>query len=265
MATPDEGVIARRTRHASWSLVRDGVTVATAAAVCRPDRRWFVSVDAWRPEDTEPLVHAMISDLGHDLHTRIGGTDDEALELWSRFGFRPERHEIELVFSPDPVRTGLVDTAMPAGLTLLSAAEADEVELRLLDDRLRDEVPGTDGWLNDPSEFQDVTFDDAHFDPATYLVAVDAEHRLFAGLVRIWTGRHHARLGLIGVVPAYRRRGLARALLAHALHPVHERGITVVTAEADDTDRASLDLLRGLGSVVTGSATVLKRPATPSW
>ncbi len=265
MATPkDEGVVARRTRHASWSLVRDGVTVATAAAVCRPDRRWFVSVDAWRTEDTEPLVHAMIADLGHDLHTRIDGTDAEALELWSRFGFLPERHEVELVFSPDPSRTGLVGVKIPAGLTLLSAAEADEAELRRLDDELRNDVPGTDGWVNDPGEFHDVTFDEAHFDPSTYLVALDADHRRFAGLVRIWTGRNHARLGLIGVAPPYRRRGLARALLAHALHPVHERGITVVTAEADDTNRASLDLLRGLGSVVTGSAAVLKRSATPN-
>lgn len=264
MATPkDESVVARRTRHASWSLVRDGFTVATAAAVCRPDRRWFVSVDAWRAEDTEPLVHAMIADLGQDLHTRIDGTDAEALELWSRFGFLPERHEVELVLSPDPTRTGLMGIMMPVGLTLLSAAEADEVELRCLDDRLRNDVPGTDGWVNDPSEFHDVTFDEAHFDPTTHLVALDPENRRFAGLVRIWTGRNRARLGLIGVVRPYRRRGLARALLAHALHPVHERGITVVTAEADDANRAGLELLRGVGSVATGSAAVLKRSATP--
>lgn len=69
----------------------------------------------------------------------------------------------------------------------------------------------------------------------------------------------HARLGLIGVDPAYRRQGLSRALLAHALHPVHERGITAVTAEADDPNVASLGPLRGLGSVESGSAAVLKR------
>jgi len=45
---------------------------------------------------------------------------------------------------------------------------------------------------------------------------------------------------------------------------VHERGITVVTAEADDTNRASLGLLRGLGSVATGTAAVLKRSAVPN-
>ncbi len=260
MATSDDGgVVARRTRHASWSLVREGVTVATAAAVCRPDRRWFVSVDAWRTEDTEPLVHAMITDLGHDLHTRIDGSDDDAIELWSRFGFLPERRELEFIFSPDSARTGLQDVAVPTGLTLLSAAEADENELRRLDDRLRDDVPGTDGWVNDPAEFHDHTFDESHVEPGTYLVALDPESRRFAGLVRIWTGRNHARLGLIGVAPPYRRRGLARALLAHALHPVHERGITVVTAEADAANPASLALLRGLGSVETGSAVVLRR------
>ena len=256
----DEGVVARPTRRASWSLVRDGITVATASAVGRPDRRWFVSVDAWRVEDTEPLVHAMIADLGHDLHTRIDGSDDDALELWSRFGFLPERSEIEFVFSPDPAQTGLADVAMPTGLTLLSAADADETELRHLDEQLRNDAPGTDGWVNDPSEFHDQTFDEAHFDPETYLVALDPENRRFAGLVRIWTGRNHARLGLIGVAAPYRRRGLARALLAHALHPVHERGCAVVTVEADAGDRASLALLRQLGSVETGPASVLRRP-----
>ena len=237
--------------------------MATASAVYRPDRRWFVSVDAWRTEDTEPLVLAMIADLGHDLHTRVEGTDAEALELWSRFGFVPERRELEFVFSPDPARTGLANVPVPARLTLLSAAEADEAELRRLDEQLRDDVPGTDGWVHDPGEFHDHTFDETHFDPSTHLVALDAEHERFAGLVRIWTGSNHARLGLIGVAPAYRRRGLARALLAHALHPVHERGVTVVTAEADDTNRASLGLLRGLGAIETGSATVLKRTRNP--
>ncbi|WP_370452685.1 GNAT family N-acetyltransferase [Kribbella sp. VKM Ac-2568] len=36
----------------------------------------------------------------------------------------------------------------------------------------------------------------------------------YAGLVRIWNGpRPLPRLGLIGVLPAHRRRGLARALV----------------------------------------------------
>lgn len=90
-------------------------------------------------------------------------------------------------------------------------------------------------------------------------MALDEERQQFAGLVRIWVGETHARLGLIGVAPAYRRQRLARALLARALHPVHERGILQVTAEADDSNVASLGLVRALGGVASGSAAILKR------
>ena len=254
-----EAVVARRTRSAGWSLVRDGATVATAYAVCRPDRHWFVSVDAWHDEDHEPLVNAMIADLGDDLHTRIDGADPASLELWSRFGFVPARRELEFVLSPDPARNGQRDVRVPVGLTVLSAADADEGELRRFDDRLRNELPATRGWINDPAEFRDVTFDEAHFDPAAYLIALDPSHRRFAGLVRIWMGNEHARLGLIGVAAEYRRRGVARALLSQALQAVHERGIAQVTAEADDSNPAGLALLGSFDALQTGSSTVLER------
>lgn len=254
-----QGVVARSTRFANWSLLREGSSVASASAVCRPDRRWFVSVDAWHDGDYEPLVNAMVADLGSDLCTRIDSSDAGALELWSRFGFAVERRELEFVLSPDPASTGLVHVQMPPGLTLLSAADADEGELRQFDDLLRQDVPGADGWVNDPSEFHEYTFDEGQFDPATYLVALDDERQRYAGLVRIWVSGTQARLGLIGVARGYRRRGLARALLAHALHPVHERGIMRVTAEVDDSNRASLGLLRSIGAVESGAAAVLKR------
>jgi hypothetical protein len=79
----------------------------------------------------------------------------------------------------------------------------DEDGLRALDDALRQDVPGADGWVNDPYEFCEYTFDDRHFDPATYLVAVDDVNQAYAGLARVWNNpgrppsgpdRRHARL-----------------------------------------------------------------------
>ncbi|MBA3527883.1 MAG: hypothetical protein H0T91_00935 [Propionibacteriaceae bacterium] len=72
--------------------------MASAYAVCRPDRRWFVSVDGWQDEDLEPLANAMVADLPYDLYTRIDGSDPAALELWSRYDFEPHRREIEFLF-----------------------------------------------------------------------------------------------------------------------------------------------------------------------
>ncbi|MET0693624.1 MAG: GNAT family N-acetyltransferase [Propionibacteriaceae bacterium] len=249
----------RPTRTATWNLLRDGAPVASAYAVCRPDRRWFVSVDGWEDADHEPLVNAMIDDLAHDLYTRIDGSDPAALELWSRSGFEPHRRELEFVFSPDPVRTGLGGVPLPAGLVLLSAEDVDEGDLRTLDDELRLDVPGSEGWVNDPAEFHDHTFDERSYDPETYLVAVDDQRRQFAGLVRIWANQERSRLGLVAVARSYRRQGLARAMLAAALRPVHERGIEHVMAEADASNVASLTLLRQIGAVQTGSSLVLKR------
>ncbi len=257
--TEEFDVVARPTRTATWNLVRDGSTVASAYAVCRPDRRWFVSVDGWLEQDHEPLVNAMIDDLAHDLYTRIDGSDPEGLQVWSRFGFEPHRREVEFLFSPDPARTGLVAPPIPAGLVLLSVEDVDEGALRTLDDELRRDLPGSDGWINDPTEFHDLTFDEALYDPATYLVAVDDEHRRFAGLVRIWANQERSRLGLVAVTRTYRRLGLARALLGAALGPLHARGIEHVMAEADGTDTASLGLLRSIGAEQSGSSLVLRR------
>lgn len=257
--TTGSAVVARLTRTARWTLVRDGATVATAYAVCRPDRRWYVSVDAWDEADHEPLVNAMVVDLAHDLHTRIDGADPRSLELWSRFGFEPLRRELELLVPTDPGRTGLHHVVLPPGLVLLPADEVDERALRELDDQLRNELPGTDGWVSDPAEFHDHVFDEAHFDRATSLVAVDDERRQFAGLVRIWVSSTRSRLGILAVTRPYRRQGLARALLGSALLALHERGVVEVMAEVDASDAPGLALARRLGAVQTGSSLVLER------
>ena len=102
------------------------------------------------------------------------------------------------------------------------------------------------------------------FDPETYLVAIDDQRRQFAGLVRIWAINNRSRIGLLGVARPYRRQGLARALLASALAPIHERGVPDVMAEVDASNAAGLAIIRGIGAVETGSSVVLLRRATPS-
>ena len=103
-------------------------------------------------------------------------------------------------------------------------------------------------WPTSPSSWPVTTFDSDQFDPATYLIAVDTDSCDYIGLVRVWNGPGRPRLGLVGVSRPYRRRGLARALLARAFRVLHERGQTVVTAEADDANLASGSLLLRLGA-----------------
>jgi GNAT superfamily N-acetyltransferase len=136
---------------------------------------------------------------------------------------------------------------LPAGLDVLSAADADITRLRLLDDALRQDVPGSAGWRWDAEQFRAETFS-PFFDPATYLIAVDLASGQYAGLVRIWRNRAGPRLGLIATLAPYRRRGIARALLGQAFAVLAARGDTGVAGEVDDTNVVSLSLLTGLGA-----------------
>jgi hypothetical protein len=138
-------------------------------------------------------------------------------------GFTVHRREFRYLV-PTLLPDGLRGVLMPAGYRVMSAAEADVDQLRDLDDQLRQDVPGTAGWRNDPVRFARQTFDDPQFDAATYLLAVQQGTGHYVGLVRLWNRPDLPRLGLIGVVPQHRRQRLALALLATAFDAIHRRG-----------------------------------------
>lgn len=253
-------VIARVSPNSEWQAIEGEEVVGSARSVHRPDRRWFIALDYWRDDVGETLLKAIDEDLRADLYTTIDGADGAQIELWSAHGFTINRRQNDYLIPTDPEVTGLRGAAPPTGFKLRSAASVDETRLRALDEVLREDVPGTDGWVNDPQEFHEYTFHPGQFDPETYQVAVhEATHDL-AGLARIWMGEEvRPRLGLIGVVAAHRRRGLARSLLAAAFAPLHERGLPEVTTEADATNAASIGVLTGIGARRTGGTVELLR------
>ena len=104
------------------------------------------------------------------------------------------------------------------------------------------------------------TYDAPDFDPATYLVAIEQASGRYAGLVRVWNRPGGPRLGLIGVGRLYRRRGLARSLLAQAFGVLHDRGKAEVVAEVDVTNTGSNRLLGGLGAWRIGGFIEMIRP-----
>ena len=150
--------------------------------------------------------------------------------------------------------------AEPDDVVVISAADAFEDDLRSLDEALRQDVPGAAGWTWDPGDFHEETFD-SQFDPATYLIAVDAASGGYVGLARVWIGPGIPRLGLIAMLAAYRRRGLATMLLGRVFRVLHERGSAQVTAEVDDTNVASLSLLTRLGARRAGGTVELVKRA----
>jgi ribosomal protein S18 acetylase RimI-like enzyme len=230
-----------------WRAMDGDLVAGEVSARLRPDNRWFVYFDTWRADAYPPLADAVARDLGRDLFITLQDAEYDALEACAQAGFAVHRRESCYRIPADPAVTGLAGAVLPAGLDVLSAADADITRLRLLDDALRQDVPGCEGWRWDAGEFRAETFS-PFFDPATYLVAVDRASGQYAGLVRIWRNRAGPRLGLIATLARYRRRGVARALLGQAFTVLAARGDMNVVAEVDDTNVASLALLTGLGA-----------------
>ncbi|HST66168.1 MAG TPA: GNAT family N-acetyltransferase [Mycobacteriales bacterium] len=241
-----------------WHALDDDVVVGRASLLRRPDGRAFLAADAWKEEVTAALVRTVIEDVPGDLHSTVDENDAPQLELLTAAGFAEVRREHEYLI---PVAGVLAGTSgpVPAGFRIVSAAEVDADRLMRLDEALRQDVPGTDGWVNEPAEFRDYTFGSPQFDPELYLVAVTDEGR-YAGLVRLWPAHRVPRLGLVGVLRWHRRRGVASALLQAAFRPLAARGVEQVSAEADATNVASVTLLTRLGAERTGGAIELRRP-----
>ncbi len=250
-------LIVRVTPGVHWHALEDDVVVGRGHALHRADGRAFISIDTWADDVFVALAEAITQDLAFPVYTVVAEDDREHLGRWSMLGFRDNRREDEYAIPTAPESTGLKDAVLPVGFSLVGADRVDEDRLRQLDQTLRQDVPGYAGWVNQPEEFHQLTFENRWFDPATYLIAVYQSE--YVGLVRILGLPRQPRLGLVGVLPEYRRRGLARALLAAALRPLHERGVSTVSAEADESNLASRALLGGIGAVRTGGAIELVR------
>jgi ribosomal protein S18 acetylase RimI-like enzyme len=241
-----------------WRALDGDQVVGAVSAVLRPNGRWFVHFDLCQDDSYEPLLAAVADNTASDLYTVTDERNKDALVLFERLGFAVSRRESIVAIPTDPQVNGLHVTDEPDGVIVISANDAFEDQLRHLDDALRQDVPGAEGWKWDPVDFNEETFS-SDFDPATYLVAVDVPSGEYIGLARVWINPGRPRLGLIAVLPAYRRRGLASLLLARAFKVLHERGKKEVTAEVDDTNAANASLMSKLSARRIGGTVELVR------
>jgi GNAT superfamily N-acetyltransferase len=248
----------------AWRAFAGEEGIGVVKALLRPDERCFVFFDSCRADAHEPLLAAVGQELGRDLYVTVDEADDEGRALYERLRFVVNRRESEYLIPTDPDVTGLGGVETPRGFVLVGADQVAEARLRVLDDTLRQDVPGTDGWRWDEAGFREETFESPSFDPNTYLIAIEKTSGDYAGLVRVWNNVVGPRLGLIAVVPRHRRRGLAKALLARAFGVLHERGKTEVSAEVDDTNVASTSLLEAVGASRTGGSIELIRHGNES-
>jgi len=234
-----------------WLAWEDAHVIGVMKPWLRPDGRHTLYFGPCRPQ-AYPVLVAQVSG---ECFTMVDDADSAALRELTALGFHTVRTELR--YSIPVTRFA---ASIPAGIEIVSAARTELEPLMNLDCALRQDIPGADGWQPDPKWFREETYDSPFFDPEAYLVALEAGK--YIGLVRIWNGpRPQPRLGMIGVLPEYRRRGLARALIGRAFDALHARGANEVVAEADAGNNASNNLLTSLGGAVTGYDVELRRTA----
>lgn len=241
----------------TWQALDGGTVAGEVRLWRRPDDRKQLFFDTWCLDAYLPLTMAVARDLGQDLYTVLDDAEFDAFDACVSAGFAVNRRESYYRIPTDPAVTGLGTAKLLPGMSVISSKEADLDRLRLLDDDLRQDTPGSDGWRWAPQDFKDETHRRG-FDPETYLVAVAADGD-YIGIVRVWLGRKLPRLGFMAVRAPYRRHGVTRALLRQAFQVLHERGHGCVTAEADDDNVASVTLLTSLGGRRTGGTVELIR------
>ncbi len=159
------------------------------------------------------------------------------------------------------------EVPLPEGLEIRPVQEA---HLRAIFDASNEAFRDHWGTEGDDSEAAWAQFlADPTFDPSLWRVAWDGEQ--VAGQVRAFidpeenamTGRLVGHTESISVRRPWRRRGLARALLAASLVAIRERGMTSAALGVDgDSDFGAPTLYGGLGFEVVASTTAWARPLT---
>ncbi|MFJ9905211.1 GNAT family N-acetyltransferase [Streptomyces sp. NPDC101152] len=234
-----------------WTAWREGLEIGSLLALVRPDQRCFLIHDG-SSDARGPLLDAALATLEADVYAEVDEADADAHGDLSARGFVVHRREHHYLLPTDPGRTGLTRHRPPTASAFLSVQKADADRWRELDDALRQDVPGTAGWRNDPERFAGDTFTDPEFDPATYLLAADETSGQYIGLIRVWNTSTGPRLGLLGTLAGHRRRRVAVALLAEVFDVLHRRGQGHVRCEVDAGNAASNALMIGIGAERVG-------------
>lgn len=251
MNSAHNAVVVTRVSDTQWHAVENDQVVGHGDASRRPDGRLFIGIDAWHGAVFDRIADAMLADLPTPLYAVADEADQDARSAWERAGFSAARREWGYRVPTDPQVTGLGSVRPPSGVTIVPAGEAEEGPLRALDRIIRDEVEAAVGWQTMPAEVLPRPAGTTVIDPSKYAVARHGDQ--YVGLIRVTPLTRQPRIGLIAVRANRHRRGIARALLAHALGSLHSAGTASAWAEVNESNAAATALFEGIGARRAGS------------
>jgi hypothetical protein len=226
---------ARDLRHGGslqrWYATDGREAVAAVDARLRPDDRVFLRFAGdWASYGI--LSEAARTELARPLYATVDGMDATTLRALEAAGFQHgHTTEIFRIRFDDALRS-LRRSWLPTWARIVSAGDAERDRLLELDNDVRCDVPGTDGWQGNRAWFDDELAESPPFDPKGYLVAEDLRNGHYAGLFRIWRNESGPRLGLVGTRRPYRPTTIAGALLRAALVAASTWGSDVFETEA---------------------------------
>ncbi len=247
-----------------WIDTNDGLREYRLGGTVHPDWRRR-GIGTWLLREAE--AHArrraveVRSDRPHVFGTWQPNTSAGAMALMDREAYRPVRYFFDMV---RPTLDAIVESPLPEGLELRPVT-ADQLR-RLWEadvEAFRDHWGGFDAseerfveWRNDPK-----------FDPSLFVVAWDGDE-IAGGVVNEISvaeneafGRKRGWLASVFVRRPWRRRGLARAVVARSLAVLRDRGMTSAGLGVDaDNPTGALRLYEEAGFEVEHRSTAFRKP-----
>ena len=178
---------------------------------------------------------------------------DRPLDLAQRLlaaGFVPEELETVVIA---PVARVAGDVRLPEGVSLREVtSRADLERIAAMEQAIWQDDRG---WLVDNLEAEQTADPDA-----LTIVVAEADGVVCAGWVRFARGTEFATLWGGGTLPAWRGRGIYRAVIAHRANLAAARGLRYLQVDASDDSRPILERL-GFVAVTTTTPYIWSPPA----
>jgi len=248
-----------------WDDQQDGSRAYESICILRPELRSRGigrSMLAWDERRSREIAAAHPAD-GRErwLQAWSWDGDERALALLRRSGYTPVRRGYEMV---RPDLEAIPEATLPDGLEVRAVGREDmrriwEADVEIFRDHWGEVDASEEAWLR--------FSENPVYDPSLFVVAFDGDE--LAGMViNVIDPGDTARKGYVrglldgvGVRRAWRRRGLARALILRSLHLLREHGATSAFLGVDgENPNQAMTLYEGCGFGTVSSETAWRKP-----